>query len=81
MKTRTRLTISLDPDLGQQIRAEAARDGVDVSTWLACLAQVETTRRAYAAELADRQAKGIYSATWLDGFAERRAVAHSERTA
>lgn len=81
MTPRARITISLDPELSRQIRDEANRDGVDVSTWLSELARAEATRRAYAEELADRQAAGIYSEKWLDEFAARRAATMGERSA
>ena len=68
------MTISVDPDIADQIRAEAARDGVDVSTWMARTAKAESTRRAYAQVLAERRAAGVYSDEWTAGFAQRRAA-------
>ncbi len=68
------MTISLDGDLDRQIRAEADRDGVDVSTWMARVARTEATRRSYAAAAAERHAAGIYSDEWQHAFADRRAA-------
>ncbi len=68
------MTISLEPDTAAQIRREAEQDGLDVSTWLARVAQREATRRAYARAAAERRAAGVDSERRLAAYATERAA-------
>ncbi|MGB6161163.1 MAG: hypothetical protein WCF33_05405 [Pseudonocardiaceae bacterium] len=68
------MTISLEADTAAQIRREAQQDGLDVSAWLAKVAQREATRRAYARAVAERQAAGIDSEDRLTTYAAQRAA-------
>jgi len=68
------MTISLEPGTAAQIRREAEQDGLDVSAWLARVAQREATRRAYARAAAERQAAGIDSESRLAAYAAQRAA-------
>lgn len=52
-----KLSISLDPTLGQHIYAAAEREGLSVSAWLARAAAGELRRQALASFLADWQRK------------------------
>lgn len=71
---RTRMTISLESGTAAQIRREAQQDGLDVSAWLAKVAQREATRRAYARAAAERRAASIDSEERLAAYATRRAA-------
>lgn len=73
-RVRTRMTISVEPETAAQIRREAEQDGLDVSTWLARLAQREATRRAYARAAAERRAVGVDSEHRLSAYAIERAA-------
>lgn len=73
-RVRTRMTISLEPETAAQIRREAEQDGLDISSWLAKVAQREATRRAYARAAAERRAAGIDSEGRLATHAARRAA-------
>lgn len=76
---KTRMTISLDAEIAKQIRREANRDGVDVSTWMARTARQEAARRSYAAAADERRAAGLYSQERLDALAARRAAVRRHR--
>lgn len=52
-----KLSISLDPELGDDVRAAAERAGLSVSAWLAGAAAAEIRRQAVRDFLADWQAK------------------------
>jgi hypothetical protein len=56
------------------VEQEAARDGVDVSTWLSRTARREALRRAYAEAAAERQ-----DADRLD--TDERLIVHAARRA
>ncbi|MGH3942543.1 MAG: hypothetical protein ACRDTG_28760 [Pseudonocardiaceae bacterium] len=71
---KTRMTISVEPETAAQIRREAEQDGLDISSWLAKVAQREATRRAYARAAAERRAAGIDSEGRLVAHAARRAA-------
>lgn len=68
------MTISIEPETAAQIRREAEQDGLDVSAWLAKVAQREATRRAYARAAAERRAAGIDSEGRLVAYASERAA-------
>lgn len=51
------MSISLDPQLGDDIRGAAARAGVSVSAWLADAAAARLRKQALAEFLSDWQAK------------------------
>lgn len=68
------MTISLEPETAAQIRREAEQDGLDISSWLAKVAQREATRRAYARVAAERRAIGIDSEGRLAAHAARRVA-------
>ncbi len=76
---KTRMTISLDADIAEQIRREAHRDGVDVSTWMARTARQEAARRSYAAAAQERHMVGLYSQERLDALATRREAVRRHR--
>lgn len=73
------MTISVDAEIAEQIRREASRDGVDVSTWMARTARHEALRRSYAAAADERYAVGVYSQERLDALAVRRAAVRRHR--
>lgn len=73
-RVRTRMTISVEPETAAQIRREAEQDGLDISAWLARVAQREATRRGYARAAAERRAAGIDSDSRLAAYAARRAA-------
>jgi hypothetical protein len=52
-----KLSISLDPTLGDDVRAAAERSGVSVSAWLAQAAAAQLRKQALADFLASWQAK------------------------
>ena len=68
------MTISVEPETAAQIRREAEQDGLDVSAWLAKVAQREATRRAYARAAAERRSAGIDSEGRLVAYASERAA-------
>lgn len=68
------MTISVEERIATEIRREAARDGVDISTWVARTAHREATRRAYAEAAAERQAAGVDDGRRLEAYAARRAA-------
>ncbi len=51
-----KMSISMDPQLGDDIRAAAARAGMSVSAWLADAASARLRRQALADLLTDWQA-------------------------
>jgi hypothetical protein len=68
------MTISVEQEVATAIRREAARDGVDISTWLSRTARREALRRAYAEAAAERQ-----DADRLD--TNERLIVHATRRA
>ena len=52
-----KLSISLDPALGDDVRAAAERSGVSVSAWVARAAAAQLRKQALADYLADWQTK------------------------
>jgi hypothetical protein len=52
-----KMSISLDPSLGDDVRAAAARAGVTVSAWLAAAARARLRREALRELLVDWQAE------------------------
>jgi len=52
-----KLSISMSPDLGEDVRAAAERAGLSVSAWLAEAAAAELRRQSLREFLADWQAK------------------------
>ncbi len=68
------MTISVAPETAAEIRREADRDGLDVSTWIARTAHREATRRAYAHAAEERRHHGLDSDERLRTHAARRAT-------
>ncbi|HEY5922011.1 MAG TPA: hypothetical protein VIV11_10095 [Kofleriaceae bacterium] len=52
-----KLSISMDPELGDDVRAAAERAGLSVSAWLAAAAAAEIRRQAVRDFLTEWQAK------------------------
>ena len=52
-----KLSVSMDPQLGNDIRGAAERAGLSVSAWLAAAAAAELRRQALGDFLAEWQAK------------------------
>lgn len=71
---KTRMTISVSPETAAEIRREADRDGVDVSTWIARTAHREAVRRAYAHAAEERRHHRLDSDEQLHAHAARRAA-------
>ncbi|MGI9063188.1 MAG: hypothetical protein ACR2FQ_05155 [Pseudonocardiaceae bacterium] len=71
---KTRMTISVAPETAAEIRREADRDGVDVSTWLARTAHREAVRRAYSHAADERRRGGLDTDERLHNHATRRAA-------
>ncbi len=68
------MTISVAPETAAEIRREADRDGVDVSTWIARTAHREAVRRAYTYAAEERRNHGLDSGDRLNAHAARRAA-------
>lgn len=64
------MSISLDPELGEDIRVAAERAGMSVSAWLAEAARVRLRRQALGDFLAQWQAK--HGAITPDELAQAR---------
>lgn len=71
---KTRMTISVAPETAAEIRREAERDGLDVSTWIARTAHREALRRAYSEAGEERRHCGLDSHERLRDHAARRAA-------
>jgi hypothetical protein len=91
MSVRRKRSISVPPDLDAQIHAEATREGVTYSAWLADAARKELTIRAGLGAVAEVERElGAFTADELadaDRWAQaatarsRRSGAHARRAA
>jgi hypothetical protein len=83
MAVRRNRSISVPPELDAQIRAEADRDGLTYSAWLAAAARKELVVRAGLGALAEVEAElGAFTAEELADAAAwaERVVKRSRRT-